>query len=81
MLGILARRIIGWFLVVFGFFGLIVPLLSGIIFIAIGLYILALDSLWWKQKFEVLKKRFPVLEKLKDMFDGHIKKTRNHDSR
>lgn len=48
------RVIAGGALVVFGLLGLALPLLQGIFFLIIGLYILSLDSAWFRVRLERL---------------------------
>jgi uncharacterized membrane protein YbaN (DUF454 family) len=72
--GVLVRRIIGWFLVMFGVISLILPFLSGIIFILIGFYILSLDSVWWRKKLEEMEKKYPQSKKFISIFDGRMRK-------
>lgn len=53
--------IIGWFFVLFGILGLFLPVLQGILFILVGLYILSLKSPFAKRVLAKIRRRFPSL--------------------
>jgi len=61
--------IAGWFFILLGIVGLFLPLLQGILFIAIGFLILSRESQWAKSMLVKLRRRYPKqyekLEKLK----------------
>ncbi len=61
--------IAGWFFILLGVVGLFLPILQGILFIAIGFFILSKESRWAKRMFVKLRRRYPEqyekLEKLK----------------
>ena len=50
---------LGWTFVVLGVAGLVLPILQGILFLAIGLGILAPESRWAQARLGALRKRFP----------------------
>ena len=55
----LVRQIAGWFMVGLGLIGLVLPFLQGILFLAIGLSLLAADSPWARRLLSWLKEKFP----------------------
>ncbi len=54
--------VIGWSLIGLGIVGLAVPILQGVLFILLGLFVLSRESLWARRHFESLRQRFPRLE-------------------
>jgi uncharacterized membrane protein YbaN (DUF454 family) len=50
---------IGWLLILFGVIGLFVPVLQGVLFILLGLYVLSRESHWARAVFEKIRGRFP----------------------
>lgn len=72
----LTTLIIGWSLIVLGFFGLFLPFLQGILFIVLGVYVLSREYHWAHRILEHLRQRFPwVDEKLEGA------KRRRHERR
>ncbi len=69
-----ALHIIGWFFIGLGIVGLILPIMPGIIFFALGIYILSLGWLWLYLKIEKIKLRFPHIAFHYDKFDAKIGK-------
>jgi uncharacterized membrane protein YbaN (DUF454 family) len=57
---VLIRRITGIILLFLGVVGLALPFLQGILLIALGLYVLSIDSLWFRDK---LKARIEYYER------------------
>ena len=53
---------LGWFFIVLGILGLFLPLLQGILFILVGLYLLSRESAVARTWFERLRHRFPGLD-------------------
>jgi len=53
--------ILGWFFVFFGILGLFLPVLQGILFLLVGLYILSLKSPLAKRVLAKIRRRFPSL--------------------
>lgn len=53
------RFILGWFFIVLGVAGLFLPVLQGVLFLGLGLALLARDSPWARKILECLKKRYP----------------------
>lgn len=50
---------LGWGLVVLGLLGLVLPILQGLLFLAVGLYILSFEQPWVHRQRERLERRFP----------------------
>lgn len=62
-------RILGWFLVVLGFLGLILPILPGIPFLVLGFLILGTDMVIRDQIINLFPKRFrPGIQKRADKY-------------
>lgn len=55
------KLIFGWIFFVLGIAGLVLPFLQGILFIAIGLWLLSSESEWARRKRDWLLRRFPQL--------------------
>jgi uncharacterized protein len=62
----IAIYIVGWGFIVLGILGIVLPILQGVIFLLVGLYILSSISPWAARMLEKLRKRFP---KIADQFD------------
>lgn len=68
--------ILGWALVILGVIGLFVPILQGVLFLLLGLWILSHESHWAHRCLLKLRLRFPAADrKLKDL-QKKIKQTR-----
>jgi uncharacterized membrane protein YbaN (DUF454 family) len=52
---------LGWIFIVLGVAGLFLPFLQGILFIAIGLALIAPESEWAQDKLDRLRDRFPQM--------------------
>ena len=61
--GILAA---GWFFIVLGILGLFRPILQGILFLAIGAYLLSLELPWAQRAIEKSRRRYPRLSRIFD---------------
>ena len=57
----LIRLGVGWTFIVLGVAGLFLPFLQGILFIAIGLALIAPESEWAQDKLDWLRDRFPQI--------------------
>ena len=57
---------LGWVFIILGILGLFLPILQGILFLLIGLYLLSSTSPWAARLLEKLKKRFPKISKTFD---------------
>ena len=55
--------IVGWVFLILGILGLFLPVLQGILFLAIGMVLLSYESPWFKQKIILVEKRFPKYER------------------
>lgn len=55
------KLFLGWVFLVLGIAGLVLPFLQGILFIAIGLWLLSHELEWAHRKREWLLRRFPHL--------------------
>lgn len=53
------RLIVGWTFIALGVVGLVLPFLQGILFIAIGLAIIAPEYQWAQDRLDWLRDRFP----------------------
>lgn len=51
----------GWFFIFLGILGLFLPILQGVLFLAIGSYLLSLESPWVRQKLLQFQRRYPKL--------------------
>lgn len=51
----------GWFFIFLGILGLFLPILQGILFLAIGSYLLSLESPWVRMKLLQFQRRYPKL--------------------
>lgn len=60
---------LGWLFIFLGILGLFLPVLQGILFLAIGLILLSRESEWAAGKLEWLKTRYPRLGKTYDEAD------------
>jgi uncharacterized membrane protein YbaN (DUF454 family) len=56
----LLKLVFGWFFLVLGVLGLFLPILQGVLFIAIGLAVLAPEQEWAHQLLMWLRRRFPA---------------------
>lgn len=53
--------ILGWFFIVLGIAGLFLPILQGVLFLLIGLFLLSKKSLWARTILNKLRERYPLL--------------------
>lgn len=53
--------ITGWFFIFLGILGLFLPILQGVLFLAIGSYLLSLESPWVRRKLLQFQRRYPKL--------------------
>lgn len=89
------RQAAGWFFIVLGIVGLFLPILQGVLFLLVGMIILARDIPFFHKVLTRLEERYPVLfakakgihgdivEKFRKMAAGVTKcgKTRTRDRR
>jgi len=71
------RRGLGGFLLVLGVPGLLLPVLQGVLFIVLGLYLLSLDSRWFRKKLAGWTRRNHHVSKLHSMIDTRIRQAFN----
>lgn len=68
---------VGWSFIVLGTLGLFLPVLQGILFLLIGLFLLAKENVWARNMFNRLKERYPEtymhFEHFKNKVKGHIR--------
>jgi uncharacterized membrane protein YbaN (DUF454 family) len=68
----------GWFFIFLGIVGLFLPILQGILFIAIGLLILSRESPWAQKMLMKLEKKYPKqyaeFEKFKRKMSSYFKR-------
>lgn len=60
---------LGWAFIFLGILGLFLPILQGILFLAIGLILLSRESDWAARKLVLLKTRYPRFGKTYDEAD------------
>ena len=51
----------GWGFVFLGVLGIFLPILQGILFLAIGFYLLSLESPWARRLMDKMQRRYPKL--------------------
>lgn len=71
----LLRIAAGWIFIILGILGLFLPVLQGILFLIIGLFLLAKDNEWAEKLFAKLKGRYPEVFM---RFEHFQKKTSRH---
>ena len=54
---------LGWFFIILGIIGLFLPILQGILFLLVGLYLLSSTSPWAARLLDKLRNRFPKINK------------------
>ncbi len=69
------RKMAGSILFIMGVFALVLPIIPGWLLIALGLYILSLDSPGLDRRLRVLRSRFPHIDRLLSKHDGRFSKT------
>ncbi|MBL8659411.1 MAG: hypothetical protein JNM75_06605 [Rhodospirillales bacterium] len=57
----LIRLVLGWIFIVLGVLGLFLPILQGVLFLAIGVVLIAPESPWVQDKMERLRRRYPKM--------------------
>lgn len=62
----LSKIVLGWVFLVLGVLGLFLPILQGVLFLAIGLAILATEQVWAHRLLTWLRVRFPRFAHLFD---------------
>ena len=64
---------VGWVFIIFGVAGIFLPLLQGILFIIIGVYILSLHSRFAHQRLQSFKLKHPKAGEKIDAFDHRVR--------
>lgn len=67
----LTKIVLGWIFLVLGVLGLFLPILQGVLFLAIGLAILATEQVWAHRLLTWLRQRFPRFAKVFDRAHAH----------
>jgi uncharacterized protein len=57
----IATEVVGWVFIVLGIAGLFLPVLQGILFLLIGLFILSTQYAWAHRLLHKLRERFPKI--------------------
>lgn len=68
------RLCAGWFFLLLGIIGLVLPILQGVLFIAIGAVLLAPDIPFFQRTLDRIKNRFPKLSEKIERFEKKFKK-------
>lgn len=68
----LALQAVGYFFLVLGVIGLVVPILQGILFISIGLIILAKTAPWANRLLARFREKYPDAGRLIDKADAKV---------
>jgi uncharacterized membrane protein YbaN (DUF454 family) len=71
-------KLAGWGFILLGLAGLVLPVLQGILFLLIGLYLLSTDSPWAARLLHKIRERFP---KISARFDEAKLKARDVQTR
>lgn len=59
----IATKLAGWGFIILGIAGLFLPILQGILFILVGLYLLSSESPWAARLLLRIRERFPKISK------------------
>lgn len=74
----LVKLTFGWLFIALGGVGLVLPILQGFLFLAIGISLLSSESPWVARQVERLRQRFPnlfaQLDRMKDKAEAWRKK-------
>ena len=65
-----AVLVLGWAFVLLGIVGLFLPVLQGVLFILIGLFLLSSEYLWAHQVLRKVRERFPRVASQFDLAKG-----------
>ena len=73
----------GWGLMGLGVAGLVLPVVPGILFLALGGAVLAKESPWMRKRLQILKRRYPMAAArfdavMREKRCANIKTSRNH---
>ncbi len=70
---IILRNVFGWLFLIFGIIGLFLPILQGILFIAVGVTLLAPNVPFFKKILHKLHERYPEVFVQADRLKNKIK--------
>jgi len=76
-----AVLIVGWSFIVLGIAGLFLPVLQGILFLAIGLVILSTEYVWAHHLLNQAKTRFPKVAKVIVKAEKWVARHLHHEKR
>lgn len=65
---------IAWGFILLGILGILLPIMPGVIFLVIGVYLMSLESLWINRQLDKLGQRFPKFGEVSD--DARIRAQR-----
>src|SRR6266404_1219846 len=68
-----AIHIAGWGFILFGIVGLVLPILQGVLFILVGLFLLSSVSPWAERLLHRIRKRFPRISNRFDLAKSRAK--------
>ncbi|MFC4076676.1 DUF454 family protein [Salinithrix halophila] len=68
---IICGQILGWFFVLLGIAGIILPVLHGVVFLMLGFLILSKTSPWAKRMLDRLEARYPLVSKQMNKLREH----------
>lgn len=68
--------VLGWALVILGVIGLFVPILQGVLFLLLGLWLLSHESKWAHRCLLKLRMRFPAADRKLKEFQRKFKQSR-----
>lgn len=74
------RKAFGWSMLAVGVAGLVLPILHGTLFLAIGLYVLKDDYAWARRTIDWARRRFPkqaqTMDQAQEKAEAYLKRTR-----
>src|SRR5262245_9826552 len=73
-----AIHVVGWAFILLGIAGLVLPILQGILFILVGLFILSSVSPWADRLLQKIRRRFP---RISNQFDAAKEKAKKVQAR
>ncbi len=68
--------VLGWSLVVLGIIGLFVPILQGILFILVGLWVLSRESHWARRSLRKMRLKFPTADRRMRELERKLRRSR-----
>ncbi len=64
--------IVGWAFILLGIAGLFLPVLQGVLFLVVGLFILSSEYVWAHQLLQRLRARFPHIDSRWEEMRGRV---------